>query len=730
MISELKTLELQNHEGHDVRGAIEKIKRTLLLLVAPYKIYDRPIWGDIDFSVLDCQTEMDAVKDNKDINVLVDRLLPYDMTMERLLELSSPECTKDPTCKKRFTTSDWHQPLRILIRLIIARISSSTSPLSPVSPQVKCLVEYLNQMARSSFTAAYIVGQEIIGSYSDTPLPFTNTSSPLVYPTATMPVLPLMPLIFQNSSLCTECHLLMTILITVPPFRHTFNRAVVEQYITVDHDANPLVSFVMLRYSFLYVAVTFKESIPYTTHPEPSHNLIHQLLKRIRSIFSMSTNDYKNQDNAAYIKANNMAIVQSMVSCLKLIQGFSPMLRELTMPSEYETPYYPDLSVCLGELLSNVIPKLFELGVDQIENSLDIIIGGIPTISNDRFISHQGSEYERYCVTQYLLNENVLNNPVLERLGEAVVSKLMNQLSTKEGKIPPSLWKEDLINSITSNLCTLHPALDNYIQSNETTLLQHKNRLELKAKSLAAQKSAIEKMFQQQKSFARHMDIDGASKSQDGHPLGALCRIEDSWIRVLSYHNNLSPAIIENRPDYNQEFKYKSYDIPSNSPSEIPHTLEFHSQTFTKSISSCKHLVHQSCLSSYTAKSHNSMLTCPLCDSLCDSVLIPIELSPTSEQRSNLQSKFYMIYTKPIFSFCGNPIYEHLMIPLAFSNIEALEIRARPTTFMAEESSQHSSYYVLTESEFQSQLTTARIQSFEIEMELRSSPHGHLFSIL
>eukprot|EP01133_Synstelium_polycarpum_P006586 gene6586-7644_t len=257
------------------------------------------------------------------------------------------------------------QPLRIVIRMILGSIASSDLMSSPLDQRVMSLLGYLQNISLASYPAAFIVGQEFAGHLLDSTnsrLPFTKIDPKSLYPTMTMMPTPIIPLVFQYPSFCLSSAALITILITAAPFRQCFSHSVIEQYTTSDH-AN-IGALDDTRYGLLLSAISFQASLAFTTHPDPSKNLIYLIINRIRTFFGMVANDPQKDFNSQFISSNNITILQSLVDTLQVIQDFSPVHRELVQPSEYPIPYVV-LMACIDE--ANVTPTLRETRPDYLK---------------------------------------------------------------------------------------------------------------------------------------------------------------------------------------------------------------------------------------------------------------------------------------------------------------------------------------------------------------------------
>eukprot|EP01133_Synstelium_polycarpum_P017345 gene17345-20693_t len=409
-------------------------------------------------------------------------------------------------------------------------------------------------------------------------------------------------------------------------------------------------------------------------------------------------------------------------------------------------------------LILNLYTSSFNLKQDDNPYALADMLKYFIHVNELRVSSDQPLE-ARYCVMHMLFTEQtgadleVIMSVLEMSFDKQIVNELITEL-TKDGKIRQELWKEydpyfsfysrytsddsilslilqitssnkrDLINSILNNLRSFDTSLDTYIQNNDKTLSEQ-DRLAHRARGLAHQKAIREKMIQQQKNFS-DLNISSDSDttattstseqqtcvichegSQPDRPLGALCKLEHSFIQQYCLEANLTPRIREARPDYVAQ-------LPSlGATMNVSHILYIRSsldpQHSNVSIKSCKHLIHQSCRDTYSAE---PSFTCPMCDTITNA-LLPIDFSNTTK-RTEQQETFFISFLNESFvarwtleqnrSFLH---HNHLIIPLVATNIEVLEIQTRPSYFMIEPG--QPAFYALNEAEFQNQLTTIRL---------------------
>eukprot|EP01133_Synstelium_polycarpum_P013653 gene13653-16077_t len=317
------------------------------------------------------------------------------------------------------------QPFRMLIRGILNYIATT----QPSQRQVR-LINYLHDLATTSYVATFIVCQEASGHQMDTarsPLPFSEYDPDALYPMPATKITPLLPLVLQSSSLNSMCTQLVVFLSSLPPFRISLTTAMLEQYPTLDL-FNPKVRFEDCLGFIMTTAVSHQSSLAYTTDPRPSHNIIHLLIKRLSVIFHKGMFDpqaicgltptdgslvrqtgslgleisrciqnlqiiLKKDMNRPFITANNNYIIQSLCMALQDVQDFTPVLRELVHPYEYSTPLCGDLIVNISELLSSLVPTLAKLSPESknnFTNSVNVILGYLPKLTNDRFFTHKG----------------------------------------------------------------------------------------------------------------------------------------------------------------------------------------------------------------------------------------------------------------------------------------------------------------------------------------------------
>eukprot|EP01133_Synstelium_polycarpum_P017749 gene17749-21169_t len=564
------------------------------------------------------------------------------------------------------------QPLRLFIRMMLCCIASAVTKGDDLSqPPITYLTDHLHNMAGASYTAAFIIGEEIVGHLLDTansPLPYTTINPKALYPTAVVtPSTPLIPLILQTT-LGAAISSLTTILYTVAPFRLSFSSAILEEYIKLDH-SNP-VALDDSRLCLCMTAFSFQASFAFTNHPDPSRNLIHQVFQRIRSFLKETNNGVSTH----YRQHNN----------------FGHFTCNLTLDQD-DNPY------SLADMLRYYI-QVIELRVSS-DQSLE----------------------ERYRTVQLLLTGNKPKKYVIEIHPQENTGDLTNlALTTKDGKALPELWKEydpyypfQLIKSITDNLRSFDATLDRYIQTHDNAALSDQSNESHKARGLAHQKAIREKILQQQKNFS---DLNGANDTSDEHlcvichepsqpdkPLAAICKFDYLFLRRFMYKTNLG-ELIQTRPDYETEIPTHSsvYEIPKER--EFLFTLLFTTFIIPVSIRTCKHLIHQSCRDSYSTE---KMFICPMCNCFGEA-LLPIEFSSPSKARSALQQSFFQTYIDAAFK-SQNGLFEldYIIVPVVFSNIESLEIRSRPSRFLND--ADEPSFSVFNESEFQSQLTSIRM---------------------
>eukprot|EP01133_Synstelium_polycarpum_P017346 gene17346-20695_t len=597
-------------------------------------------------------------------------------------------------------------PIRMLIRGILSHIVSSDLKSSVLSKGSILLMTYLHDVAASSNLAASIVGEEVAGQQFNStysPLPYNERDQKALYPLSATQASPIVPLLLKSSSLRSDGSNLIVFLASLSPFRVSLTNTILELYTTLDLD-NLSLGFDQGMTFVMVTTLSFQTSITHTTDPDPTRNTIHLLCKRFHAMFMNAIKDpqsvcglnpldeflateigndlfanmlflqtiLKKDFNGPFITANNIAILQSLSSALSVLQDFKPVHRELVQPAEYPTPLSGDIISGIEVLISSIVPMLFKLSSASKDN-----------------------------IAKYTSDDSILS--------------LILQITSSN--------KRDLINSILNNLRSFDTSLDTYIQNNDKTLSEQ-DRLAHRARGLAHQKAIREKMIQQQKNFSdinqldscdlTSMDIQSSDSSSEhtcvicregslpDRPLGAMSKIEYSFVRTFNHNTNLTPTIRANRPEYLQDLPsvFRMSDVPDNATQEIAIGIRLSVSSVPVSITSCKHLMHQSCLDSYSG---DIDFICPLCNSIENS-LIPID-----DLSSSLSESFYSRYLTIFFKQSHDILAkcDYLIIPMVFSAIESLEIRSRPSTFL--NAPDQLPFHALKESDFQSQLTTIRM---------------------
>eukprot|EP01133_Synstelium_polycarpum_P017343 gene17343-20690_t len=313
---------------------------------------------------------------------------------------------------------------------------------------------------------------------------------------------------------------------------------------------------------------------------------------------------------------------------------------------------------------------------------------------------------------------------------QCIIDLVLEMLSSNRHK-----EKRDLIDSILANLLKFDPDFNIYLATKgldrdiKSAEQEEKDRL-LKARALAHQKAIKEKMIQQQKMVQIDDDLSDdeeetlASKpvhtcvvchegSKAGDPLGAIARMEFSFLKVLSLVTNLTPNIARLRPDYIKELGIYGHKLHIKKDTKVTagHGLRMFNESAGLVIRSCKHLIHKTCLN--IDSTTDTAFACPLCNRF-SSILLAIDSSP--ELVTPLFLSLTNLYTQGDRWTDINMDNSMYMWRHVLSNIDVLELSSRISMLPPDPAL----FYVYEEAEFQGQLTTLRMVYYNT-MAMRKS---------